>query len=542
MTMRLKRVRLKLASVVCAAMAGAAVIAVAPAPALAQEEGEGGGRRVSQTLDPRVARTLQTVFEQMQAEQYREALGALNELISQRGDSMKPFDRATTYELRGSVKVNLEDFRGAMRDFSVALNQNALPPERNNQLRYFIAQLNFQLEDYQAAITGLNEWIRAARAAGETVDPNAYYLLAAAHVQNTPANYRAAEGPVEQALAGAADPNKSYFDLANLIYSELNASAKRTSLLERMVALWPGEKSYWTQLSGIYSQAGRDRDAFSTIEVAYRAGLLETESELLTLVQYYSFFENPYRGAVMLNREMNAGNISRNQNNLVLLSQLWSQAREHKRSIPILREAAQGATTGELYYRLGQVLLADEQYRDAQRALENALNRGGMNRRETGDAWLLLGTARFSQAGPEDTAIWSNARQAFVNAQRYEAARRQASDWIVYIDAVVNTYNEQKALEEQQRRERCEDELNRLETQRRIMELQNRQMTPEEIAQEQAILTECAAYLPDAEGEDGNGGERGDSDEDGDGSDEDGGDQETTDADDAGDADAAEGN
>lgn len=492
--MRLKLVRLKFASVLCAAVAGAAMIAAAPTPVLAQE-GEQRERRVSQTLDPRVAQALQTVFEQMQAEQYNEALAALNQLIAQRGDNMKEFDRATTYELRGSVKVNLEDFRGALRDFQTALNQNALPPERNNQLRYFIAQLNFQLEDYQAAISGLNEWIRSARAAGENVDPNAYYLLAAAYVQIQPANYRAAESPAEQAIAGASDPNKSYFDLANLIYSELNSSTKRTSLLERMVALWPGEKSYWTQLSGIYSQGGRDRDAFSVIEVAYRAGLLSTEAELLTLVQYYSFFENPYRGAVMLEREMNAGNIDRDQDNLILLSQLWSQAREHRRSIPILREAAQGSSDGELYYRLGQVLLADEQYRDAQRALESAVNRGGMNRRETGDAWLLLGTSRFSQAGPEDTAIWASARQAFVNAQRYETARRQASDWIVYIDAVVSTYWDGVILAYNQELERCQDELQRIEQQQRIRDLQNREPSPEDLEAEQTLQTECEALI-----------------------------------------------
>lgn len=498
MTMRLKFVRLKFASVLCALAAGAmgaAMIAVAPTPVFAQDEGGQSNRRVSQTLDPRVAQALQTIFEQMTAEQYNEALAGLNQLIAQRGDNMKPFDRATTYELRGSVKVNLEDFRGAMRDFTVALNQNALPPERNNQLRYFIAQLNFQLEDYQAAISGLNDWIRTARAAGETVDPNAYYLLAAANVQLQPPNYRAAVNPAEQAIAGASEPNKSYFDLANLVYSELNESAKRTSLLERMVGIWPGEKSYWTQLSGIYSQAGRDRDAFSVIEVAYRAGLLTTEAELLTLVQYYSFFENPYRGAVMLEREMNAGNIDRDQDNLILLSQLWSQAREHTRSIPILREAARGSSDGELYYRLGQVLLADEEYSDAQRSLESAVNRGGMNRRQTGDAWLLLGTARFSQAGPEDTAIWASARQAFVNAQRYETARRQASDWIVYIDAVVSTYWDGIILTYNQELERCQDELQRIEQQQRIRELQNRDPSEEELAAEAQLQTECQALI-----------------------------------------------
>ena len=135
---------------------------------------------------------------------------------------------------------------------------------------------------------------------------------------------------------------------------------------------------------------------------------------------------------------MNAGNIDREQKNLILLSQLWSQAREHKKSIPILSEAARNSSKGELSYRLGMVLLADEQYAASARALEAALNKGGMDRKDTGDAWLLLGTARFSQAGPSDTEIWASARQAFVRAQAYDNARRRASDWITYIDAVVD--------------------------------------------------------------------------------------------------------
>ena len=491
------KMRSKLFSLFFAAAAGGLIALAAPLPVAAQEEEGEGDRRVSQTLNPRVAQALQTIFEQMQAEQYQEALAGLNQLISQRGGDMKPFDRATTYELRGSVKASLDDFRGALRDFQVALDQNALPLARNNQLRYFIAQLYFQLEDYQSAIAGLNDWIRTARAAGEPVDSNAYYLLAAAYTQVTPPNYRAAVSPGEQALAAASEPRKSHYDLLNLIYSELNDNNKRAPLLERMINVWPGEKGYWTQLSGAYSVMERDRDAFSVLEVAYRAGLLTTESELLTLIQYYSFFDNPFRGATMLDREMNAGNIDRDQQNLVLLSQLWSQAREHRRSIPILREAAQRSSDGELYYRLGQVLLADEQYAAAQRALESALNRGGMERRDTGDAWMLLGTSRFSQAGPEDTEIWASARQAFVNAQRYQNVSRQASDWISYIDAVSSTYRDALRLEAIQRRERCENELDRLETQRRIMELQNREPTPEELAIEQEILAECG---PDSDG------------------------------------------
>ncbi len=486
--------RWKLAKVFITASAVALAVATASAPAMAQQcEAEEGG--ASKTLNTRVAQALGGIFEQMQAEQYPEALAALNQLIAQRGDSMKAFDKATTYELRGSVKASMEDYRGAQRDFQVALDTNELSASRNNNLRYYISQISFQLDDFQGAIRGLNAWIRDAKACGDKVDSNAYYLLAAAYVQLTPPNYRAAVRPAEQAVAGATEPKKGYYDLNNLVYSETGERAKRMKLLEVMVNNWPGEKSYWTQLSGAYSTAGKDRDAFSVLEVAYRAGLLSTESELKTLVQYYSFFDNPYRGAKMLEREMAAGNIKRNKDNLVLLSQLWSQSREHKKSIPILREAARGASKGDLSYRLGQVLLADEQYKAAQTELERALNKGGMTRKNTGDAWLLLGTARFSQAGPDSTDIWASSRKAFVNAQRYKTASKRATDWIAYIDAVADTYKRGKELEKRQIFERCVLDQGRLERDQRIRDLQNRPETDEDRAFETEFLERCTGPL-----------------------------------------------
>ncbi|WP_425411019.1 hypothetical protein [Hyphococcus sp.] len=484
-----------------ASVSAALLTSVAPTAVLAQQaqcatEEEGP----SKTLSPRIGQEIQELYEFMQNDQWNEALAGFNNLVSSRGDSMSAYERSTVLELRANVKVNTDDFRGALRDMEGALQANGLPPARNNQLRYFIAQLNFQLEDYQTAITGLNTWINLARQCNVSVDPNAWYLLAAAYASVEPPNYRSAEQPIENALEGMEEPRKSYFDLANLVYSELNNNTKRVGLLERMVNLWPNERGYWTQLSGAYSTMERDRDAFSVLEVAYRAGLLETESELITLINYYSFFENPFRGATMLEREMNAGNIDRDQDNLILLSQLWSQAREHKKSIPILREAAGNSSQGELSYRLGQVLLADEQYAASQRALEAAINKGGMDQKDTGDAWLLLGTARFSQAGPSDTGRWNTARQAFRNAQRYSGARRRATEWISYINAVESTYWDGLDLQYRQDMEACAADIARFERDRRIRDLQNRAVDPAEEQREAERIEACneleAAGIP----------------------------------------------
>jgi tetratricopeptide (TPR) repeat protein len=498
--MRWKSVKVLLSASAAAIAAG---VLVAPTTAIAQEcPGEEGGP--SATLSPRIGQELQKLYELLQNDQQQAAIAGMQQLLANRGSSMSAYETSTVQEILGSAYAQVENFDGARRAFQAALNANGLPPNRNNQLRYFIAQLQFQDGNYQAAIQGLNGWINLARRCNVPVDNSAWYLLGAAYTQISPPQWRNAMTPAENAVNGLdpANPNKSYFDLLNLIYSELGESTKRGALLERMINIWPGEKSYWTQLSGLYSTQQRDADAFSVIEVAYRAGLLTTESELKTVVQYYSFFENPYRGAKMLEREMNAGNIRRTQDNLVLLSQLWSQAREHKRSIPILQEAAGNSSEGELSLQLGRVLLADEQYAASQRALEQAINKGRMDSKDTGEAWLLLGTARFSQAGPEDVAIWANSKRAFQNAQRYQTARAQATQWIAYISAVEQTYQDQLALQRLQEIERCEGDLDRIESQERIEDLQNARPSAAEVARREEIRDRCGRLIAGEDVED----------------------------------------
>jgi tetratricopeptide (TPR) repeat protein len=480
---------LMLGAVACGAFGGTTIVLTGQAVAQEDEGGsEGGERKRTQTLDLAVAKVLNEVFEMLnlQPPQNQAALAKLNELIASK-PNMKAYDKSTTLQMRASVKVQLEDYPGALRDFQGALDAGGFDTKQNNQLRYYIAQLQFQLENYQAAIQGLNSWIQSARAAGEPVDANAYYLLAAAYTQVNPPNWRAAMGPAEQAIAARAEPKKSDYDLLNLIYSELNESSKRGPLLEKMINNWPGERSYWVQLSGFYSNTGKDQQAFSVLEVAYRAGLLTKEAELVTLINYYSFFDNPYRGARMMEREMEAGNIAKNTKNLTLLSQLWSQAREHKRAIPVLQAAAQSAGTGELYYRLGQVLLADEQYAASERALANAINKGGIPAEKIGDAWLLIGTARFSQAKPEDCDKRASARQAFVNAQRYPKSSRQAADWVRYIDAIADTERRGVQLEDAQNKEAWEDDISRQRTSVQVCRLQGGPNCPELEAQLKAL-------------------------------------------------------
>src|SRR6056297_1227381 len=396
------------------------------------------------TLDPRVASDLLEAYELLEEDENQEALEQLNRIMNRRGDSMKPFDKASVLQIRGTTYVNLENMDRALDDFSAALNLDALPENQQNRLRFNLAQIYFVNERYEDSIRLFEEWMKS----DVKVTDTAYFMLGAAYYNLD--NYPKSMEAIKNAIEVSSEPEKRYYDLLNAIYSETDNVLDRTKLLETMVELWPESLSYWRQLSSLYLEQGDQLKSFAALETAYINGLITSGDDIIMLAQYYSTFDNPHRGAQLIEKEMESDRVERSVENLELLSQLWSQAREHNKAIPVLREAAKMSDEGLLSFRLGQSLLANEQNEEAERALEAALEKGGLEDSRRAEAWMLLGNARFNQAEPGDRAQRNAADEAFAQAERFGSTRRQASDWRGYINAINRTERRQAALEEEQ--------------------------------------------------------------------------------------------
>lgn len=396
------------------------------------------------TLSPPVANQLLDAYEDMEEDNYESALEKLNDLMESRGDDMRDFDKASVLQVRGSAYVNTENFTAALRDFSEVLSINALPEEQNTRMRFNMAQLYFVTERYEEAIDFFEDWL----AVEENPTENAYFMLSASYYNLQ--NYEQALSNVNRALELAEEPTKRVYDLKNIVLSELGRSRERIDHVKLMVEYWPEELPYWRQLSGLYLDQDMRLESFAVLETAYLEGLEINEDDKIILAQFYSGFNNPHRGAELLERELAEGNIEKNVENLELLSQLWSQAREHEKAIPVLREAAKLSDTGVLSFRLGQSLLANEENEAAETALQNAIDKGDMEDNMMGEAWMLLGNARFNQAGPGDEDQRAVAAEAFEQAERYEVTEAQAASWREYIQAINQTEQRQVALEQEQ--------------------------------------------------------------------------------------------
>ncbi|MEO1658966.1 MAG: hypothetical protein AAFR65_14735 [Pseudomonadota bacterium] len=479
--------RVSLAAMLLAVGATTATIMAPTAYAQNSAQEAEDRRRSRQTLSARSGTALNEAlnFANEDPPRYQEAIEAINRLLSR---EIPPFDRATALEVRGGLYAQIDRTDLSLRDFEQVLALDVLPSDRTSQIRRNVAQLYYITDQYQRAINFMESYIRDA---GPEAEANDYFIVSASYVQLD--DYRGARTPAERAIELDTDRRKQFYDLLNLIYNELGLDTLRGRLLETMVEYFPSEESYWSQLAASYSAANRNADALAALEVAYAAGLIDAEDKIITLAQFYYDQDNPYRGASLLEAEMNAGNVDRDLDNLQLLAQLWAAAREQDKSIAILTEAAPRRSDGQLYYQLGQSYLADEQYGRAISNLRSALRRGGLADREVGNARVLIGTSLFQQDSESQEARTA-ARDEFVLASDYPSSAAVASSWIEYIDTIESTLRLQAEVELSQAIERQQRQIERCGSIIDVIELGGRTDVPDdEIASCRALLARVDA-------------------------------------------------
>lgn len=453
------------------------------AEALARENERRRGLSVTQ----RTGTALTEVLNLYNAEppQLQEALDKVNQVLAR---ELNGYDESTAREIRATLYFQLDNPQGSLRDFIRILEIDELPFERLREMRFNVAQIYFQQEDYPQTIRYLRQYIEEDD--GAKRDSNVWYILAISYAQLD--DYPSARVPAENAVQFDQEQDKKNYELLNLIYSELELTTERVDLLETMLDLFPEEADYWVQLAGIYNILDRERDTFSTLEIAYELGFIDTESQIIALAQYYSRFGNPYRGGKLVEQEMTAGRVRRTLQNLELLSQLWSMAREQRNAIESLGAAARLSESGELYYRLGQSYLMDEQFPRAVENLRAALRQGGLSEKERGDIYLLIGSSLFNIDG-ETTEGRMAARRAYAEAAKITTSRPTAVLWLQYIDELEETYEALAEVERLQREARRRQEIDRCETIIDVVELGG--TMPEEAEQR------CRELLAEVEAE-----------------------------------------
>ncbi|MEM7638662.1 MAG: hypothetical protein AAF269_06320 [Pseudomonadota bacterium] len=398
----------------------------------------------------------ETQFSSTNAENYLKAetelivndnpQAALVALQALKAQELNCYEEGAALRLGAAIKIQTDDLEGAVADLLTAIDRGYIPETELKTTYYNISQIYLSGDDKTKALQYFNLWMEK----GGVPDRNQSWTLAVLYQQldRFPESLTWAERVLEADGPGA---DRSVYDFLIFLYDKTGNKAKKAELLELLLERDPSDIRLWQAIAGEYFQAGEDRKAFEVQKAMYLAGLLQTEDELMRIVNFYNTFDVPYASAKILEKEMNAGRISRSYQRLELLANLYQVAREFDRAIPVIEQAAQMAPDGKMYERLGRSYSELQNWAEAEEALIKAIDKGGLA--NTGLAWVLVGQSRYER---EDR---SGARQAFRNANN-----RGGRGWLDFMTAEDNTaialarfeiFNEVSDYKKE--KERCKD-------------------------------------------------------------------------------------
>lgn len=412
-------------------------------------------------------------LEDINAENHAQAILQLQTILAM--PELSAYERSTLQQMLGSSYYEEGNYSAAIGAFEHAISACGLLPSEISALRVNIAQLLIANGRPAEGAQMLEDWAED----GGALQPKHIEFLWQAWSQAE--QYDRALPWAEKWFEAANPKQRKHYDVLNFLYHNLQMPEEQAVIILQMLEQWPQEKGLWNALASLYAGNGKERDAFEVKISMYENGLLDTEAELLVLVQYYAYYDIPYWGAILLEREMNMGRIGETAAHLEQLADLWQQAREHKRAIPVLEAVANTTRRPISYLRLSEAYIHEGHCGKAdQRLAKYAQQSGGDLQLMSAKLYGLLGACYyeksqdFAQPGCDaaKTMLAKNPRyrrqkqaiQAFNKSQAlHQVPNNQDTNtsWIKFIKAEQDLVQEKCAFRQKVEKQGCLDAYER---------------------------------------------------------------------------------
>lgn len=337
-------------------------------------------------------------------------------------ESLNSYEAAMVRNLLAYVYYSQDRPQQALAAYEQVLQQGAIPESLRNSTLYSLAQMYLVNEQYRKAQQMLDRWLVNV----QEPSPEALVLKGQIHYQL--GEYRKARVPLERAISLAEEQNRqvqeTWLLLLRAVYYQDKDYPALLGVLEKLVTHYP-QREYWLQLGAVYGELGQEKKQLAVLETAHEQGLLNRESDLVTLAQLLIANGVPYKAGRILQQGLDDGVVEKTAQNLRLLADAWLLARDYRRGVTALEQAAGIAPDGELYLRLAQSRLELREYAAAADAAGAALEKGGLD--EPARAHVVAGIALYN------LQHYDGAIAAFEKARRSAQLEQVADQWLRYV-------------------------------------------------------------------------------------------------------------
>ena len=437
----------KLASMAVWLLAVAVAIGAVPATsgfvgnvAEAQQSAKKKPRRIP-PIQEAAHRRLAKAQELIDTEMYADAMQIL-ETMAARSRGYNGAERAVVHQMLAYANYELEEVEKTIYHYEQVLAQmpdisEGMELTTLNQLSKLYFQEGQKFENdaealpwYRKALTTMREWL----AKSEDEGPDAHFYVAQIYYQMQDFNGAIEELELVVRLARERDirVREEWWTLLQYLYFDQENWPKVVEILEILVDEYP-KRAYWVNLASVYGEMDEPQKQLWAMEAAHAGGFLDMESDIRTFGGLLLQNELPHRAATYLKQGFEDEVVERTVSNLQTLGQAYQLSAEVDKAIPIYEEAGELAADGETYDRLAVLYLEKDDHDKCIAAANHALEKGGL--RSALSTRVILGTCLFNIHKLTD------ARKVFVEVRREarqaedRTEERMARQWVTYIDS-----------------------------------------------------------------------------------------------------------
>ena len=190
-----------------------------------------------------MGKPLQAAQEALKAKKYKDALAALQQAEAAKADKT-PYEQFVLVQMRAAAYAGMQDYPNLVKALEAMNDSGRLTQEQQLQQTVTIAQLQYQLQNYDKAIETINKYYAAG---GQDQQLNllkgqAYFL------KNDFANSaKTLQTVIKAQEAGGRQPDEQLLQtLMSAEYKQNNAQGTAAAL-EKLVTYYP-KPDYWTDL------------------------------------------------------------------------------------------------------------------------------------------------------------------------------------------------------------------------------------------------------------------------------------------------------
>ena len=396
------------------------------------KDGQGKPQRKTKrtrALNPKLSEKLLLAQEEIENKNLKAADKILSDLLNG-SKELDSFEKANVYIIYGFLYYSQENYPKALESYKFVVSAEEVPDGMVLNTKKTIAQLYFAMERWGEGVEAIRDWFAEKRKMGQEPGAGDYVLLGQGCYQLK--DYKCSLTNVEKAIgiykAKGKVPKENWYGLQRFLYYDQENYQKVAEILEEMLVHYP-KATYWSQLSGMYGELKKEKKQLYAMDTAYVQDMLTKEGELRNMAYLFLGNEVPYKAAKVLDKALKKEQMKDDAKNLELLATSWSQAQELDKSIPVMVKAAKKSDKGELWARLGNIYLNNDDFQKSIDAINSALKKGGVKRPDS--SRLVLGMAYFN------LQKFDSAKKAFKKAREDKRSKEYADQWLAYLEREV---------------------------------------------------------------------------------------------------------